>query len=48
MFSLRRRRRMGDMIEVFKSIHGNDKVKLGKLFCIDEYGRTRKQFMFKN
>ena len=49
MFSLRRRRLRGDMIEVFKMIHGIDKVNLGKLFCIDEDGRTRKhKFMFKN
>ena len=42
MFSLRRRRLRGDMIEVFKMIHGIDKVNLGKLFCIDEDERTRK------
>ena len=42
MFSLRRRRFRSDMIEVFKMIHGIDKVNLGKLFCIDEDGRTRK------
>ena len=42
MFSLRRRRLRGDMIEVFKMIHGIDRVNLGKLFCIDEDGRTRK------
>ena len=42
MFSLRRRRFMGDMIEVFKMIHGIDKVNLGKLFGIDEDERTRK------
>ena len=42
MFSLRRRRLMGNMIEVFKMIHSIDKVKLGKLFCIDETERTRK------
>ena len=41
MFPLRRRRLRGDMTEVFKMIHGNDKVNLGKLFCIDEDGRTR-------
>ena len=40
MFSLRRRRLMGD--EVFKIIHGIDKVNLEKLFCIDEDRRTRK------
>ena len=32
MFSLRRRRLRGDMIEGFKMIHGIDKVNLGKLF----------------
>ena len=42
IFSLRRRRLMGDMIEVFKMIHDIDKVNLGNLFCIDEDGRTRK------
>ena len=35
MFSLRCRRFRGDMIEVFKMIHGINKVNLGKLFCID-------------
>ena len=39
MFSLRRRRLRGDMIEVFKMVHGIDKVNIGKLFCIDEDGR---------
>ena len=29
-------------------IHGTDKVNQGKLFCVDEDGSTRKQFMFKN
>ena len=42
IFSLRRRRLRGDMIKVFKMIHGIDKVNLGKLLCIDEDGRTRK------
>ena len=42
MFSLRRRRLRGDTIEMFKMIHGMGKVNLGKLFCIDEDGRTRK------
>ena len=42
MFSIRPKRFRGDMIEVFKMIHGIDKVNLGKLFCIDEDGRTRK------
>ena len=32
MFSLRRRRLKDDMIEVFRRIHGIDKVNLGKLF----------------
>ena len=41
MFSLRRRT-LRDMIEMFKMIHGIDMVNLGKLFCIDEDGRTRK------
>ena len=41
MFSLRRRRIRGDMIEVFKMIHGIDKVNLGKLFIMDEDRRTR-------
>ena len=43
MFSLRRRRLRGDVIEVFKVIPGIDKVNLEKLFCIDQDGRTRKQ-----
>ena len=30
------------MIEVFKMIHGIDKVNLEKLFYIEEEGRTRK------
>ena len=42
MFSLRNKRFKGDMIEVFKMIHGMDKVNLGKLFSIDEDRRTRK------
>ena len=41
MFSLRHRR-FRDMIEVFKMIHGIDKVNLGKLFCINKNKRTRK------
>ena len=32
MFSLRRRRLRGEMIEVFKMIHGTDKVNLGNFF----------------
>ena len=32
VFSLRRRRLRGDMIEVFKMIHGIDKANLEKLF----------------
>ena len=46
MFSLRRMRFKGDMIEVFKMIHGIEKVNLGKLFCIDEDGRTRKYSLY--
>ena len=42
MFYLRHRRLWVDMIEVFKMIHGIDKVNLGKLLCIDEDKRTRK------
>ena len=42
MFSLRRRRLRGDMIEVFKINHGFDKVNIEKLFCIGEDGRARK------
>ena len=42
ILSLRRRRLRGDMIEVLKMTHGIDKVNLGKLFFIDENGRTRK------
>ena len=34
MFSLRRRRLKGDMIEVLKMIHGTDKVNLGKLLFL--------------
>ena len=41
MFSLRRRRLRGDMFKVFKMIQGMGKVNLGKVFCIDEDGRTR-------
>ena len=41
MFSLRYKRLRGDMIEVFKMIHGIDKVNLGKLFNMDEDRRTR-------
>ena len=46
MFSLRRRRLRDDMIEVFKMIHGIDKVNLGKLLCIDEDERTRKHSLY--
>ena len=42
MFSLRHRRLRGDIIEVFKMIHGIDKVNLGKLFCVDEDRRPFK------
>ena len=45
IFSLRRRRLGGDIIEVLKMIHGIDKVNLGKVFCIFEDGRRRKQFV---
>ena len=41
MFSLRHRRLRGDMNEVFKMIHGIDKVNLDKPFCIGDDGRTR-------
>ena len=34
------------MIEVFKMIHGIEKVNLGKLFYIDEDGRTRKYSLY--
>ena len=47
MFSLRRRRLRGDMTEVFKMIHGIDKVNLRKLFCMGEDGRARKHSFFK-
>ena len=47
IFSLRHRRLRGDMIEAFKIIHDIDKVNLGKLFCVDEDERTRKQFVFR-
>ena len=46
MFSLRRRRLRGYMIEVFKMIHGIDKVNLGKLFCIDEDEKTKKYSLY--
>ena len=42
MFLLKLRKLRGDMIEVFKIIHGIDKVNLGKLFCIYEDRGTRK------
>ena len=42
MFSLRHRRLKGDMIEVFKMTQGIDKVNRGKLFFINEYGKTRR------
>ena len=42
MFSLRCRRLRVDMIEMFKVIHGMDKVNLEKLFCINEDIRTKK------
>ena len=40
--SLRCRRLRDDMTEVFKMIHGIDKVNLGKLFYINEDRKTRK------
>ena len=46
MFSLKRRRVRGDMIEVFKMIQGIYNVNLGKLFCIDEDERTGKHSLF--
>ena len=46
MFSLRRRRLRSDMTEVFKVVHGMEKVNLGKLFCIDQDGRRRKHSLF--
>ena len=45
MFSVEHRRFRGDMIEMFKMIHGIDKVNLGKLFCIDDR-RTRKHSLY--
>ena len=42
IFSLRRRRLRGNMIEVFKMNQGIDKVNIGKLFYIVEDRRTRK------
>ena len=42
MFSLKRIRLRGDMVEVFRMICGINKVNLGKLFCVDEDKRTRK------
>ena len=46
MFSLRHIRLRGDMIEVFKIILGIHNVKLEKLFCIEEEGRTRKHSLY--
>ena len=45
MFSLRHRRLRGNMIQVFKMIHGIDKVNLGKLFYIDEDGRKHSLYL---
>ena len=42
IFSLRYKRLGGDMIEVFKIIHGTDKINLRKFFCVYEDRRTRK------
>ena len=47
IFSLRYKRLRGDMFKVFKMIQVIDKINLGKLFCIDENGRTRKQICLK-
>ena len=38
MFSVRSRKLRGNMLEVFKMIHGIHKVNLGKLFCMDGDG----------
>ena len=43
MFSQRHRKLRGDMIEVFKMIHGINKVNIGKFFYID--GDRRRWFM---
>ena len=42
MLSLKHRVLRGDMIEVFNMIHAINKLSLGKLFCIDKAGKTRK------
>ena len=47
MFSLTPRKLRGDIIEAFKLIHGIDKVKLGKIFCIDEDGRGKHSLYLK-
>ena len=47
-YRLRRRRHKANMIEVFTMIHGIEKVNLGKLFCIDKDGRTRKDSLCLN
>ena len=39
MFSIRRRIFRCDMIEVFKTINGIDKVNLGNRFVLDESGK---------
>ena len=36
------------MIEVFKLVHGIEKLNLGKPFCINDNERTRKHGLFKN
>ena len=48
IFSLRHWRLKNDMIEMFKIIHDIEKVNLKKHFYIDEDGRIRKQFIYKN
>ena len=45
MFSLRCRRLRDDMIEVFKMIHGIEKVNLRKLFCIYEDKKQENNFL---
>ena len=42
MVSLRDRRLKGEMIVVFKRIHGIDTVNLGKRLCVDEDKRLMK------
>ena len=44
--SLRRRRLRGDMIEMFKMIHGIDKVNMGKLLYIEMRIEEQKNIVF--